>query len=698
MITGSRPSPNGDTVIDQDTIWEDEPNLTCGGNLFIGSPLRPITVQFVRCPLIDVFLNVKIGDLSKGFKPVTFILDNSYIRLQIEGELRLDYIDGEGHTIIFRNNWKVGSEYTDQSLFPRGILFLSGNSHALSKVQLEDGTLQNMGDYWGITGEAFRFALMTREPGGPYSQFTQDSYIGRPGHPVRVINPLGGNTPPFSSCGMNLGDSLPIDSCEFQGGMMDIGFTKYIRNVHIVNGCRKIYDPPDNAVVEWCLIELEPGWENPCKDVDFFHKRTLFWHNTFNNNRGPGTDGLGMNAGTGNQSGYARVLYCTWNGGGGPGMSMPYPFDGTLPATAGGVGVEISKCTINGPNKSVFAIRDYGTKTKITFNRIFKSIFGGISVANDLNYPGPHEDGEITDNVIEGFWPYGYGLDDAHYIGLVLWPEGGPMGKGTGIYRAKVLRNRIKDGWRCLHLEKCFDAHVAFNILGDPLAQNTIEGIVVASGDRNILEDNIFFNLRDFEIEIRQAYNTVIRNQRMPVRIKAAPGTQYRVEWIRGLYANQSYTLRVGAQSFSFVTDAEGSGGVDIVHPGDIVQLELIGNAPSPNAPPTPVFVATPPNPVVNIPVTFDATGSFDPDGSIVQYLWDFGDGTTGSGIRVQHAYKREGEYDVFLSVTDNSGWTSWTSSKVSVSAEVPVTPDLVPLMVATAGLFVFAYLILTQR
>jgi len=47
---------------------------------------------------------------------------------------------------------------------------------------------------------------------------------------------------------------------------------------------------------------------------------------------------------------------------------------------------------------------------------------------------------------------------------------------------------------------------------------------------------------------------------------------------------------------------------------------------------------------------------SRDPDGDSLSYAWDFGDGQTGSGVRVQHTYKASGSYKATLRVTDNSG------------------------------------------
>jgi len=58
----------------------------------------------------------------------------------------------------------------------------------------------------------------------------------------------------------------------------------------------------------------------------------------------------------------------------------------------------------------------------------------------------------------------------------------------------------------------------------------------------------------------------------------------------------------------------------------------------------------------VNNSILFDASGSYDIDGFIVSYEWDFGDGTTGSGISITHTYNKSGEYNVTLTITNNIG------------------------------------------
>jgi len=90
-----------------------------------------------------------------------------------------------------------------------------------------------------------------------------------------------------------------------------------------------------------------------------------------------------------------------------------------------------------------------------------------------------------------------------------------------------------------------------------------------------------------------------------------------------------------------------------------------------PNQPPTASFTFSPKNPLVNEEITFDASASTDPDGSIVSYEWDFGDGNTGSGKIVTHSYPSAGDYTVTLTVTDDKG------AKDTTTREIKVTPPL---------------------
>jgi len=76
-------------------------------------------------------------------------------------------------------------------------------------------------------------------------------------------------------------------------------------------------------------------------------------------------------------------------------------------------------------------------------------------------------------------------------------------------------------------------------------------------------------------------------------------------------------------------------------------------------------------NTFVGKDVTFNGHASKDPDGSIVSYIWDFGDGSTASGPLVQHAYTVKGSYTVTLTVKDNKGATDSASLTIKVE-ELP--------------------------
>lgn len=56
--------------------------------------------------------------------------------------------------------------------------------------------------------------------------------------------------------------------------------------------------------------------------------------------------------------------------------------------------------------------------------------------------------------------------------------------------------------------------------------------------------------------------------------------------------------------------------------------------------------------------ILFNGSDSYDPDGIIVLYEWDFGDGAKGLGETTTHAYRHPGDYTVILTVTDNDGAT----------------------------------------
>jgi len=74
------------------------------------------------------------------------------------------------------------------------------------------------------------------------------------------------------------------------------------------------------------------------------------------------------------------------------------------------------------------------------------------------------------------------------------------------------------------------------------------------------------------------------------------------------------------------------------------------------NTPPFPSCRFSNDAPVVGEAVQFDASGSTDPDGDVIDVRWDFGDGVTARGSRVTHVYSEPTVCFVRLEIEDNGG------------------------------------------
>lgn len=88
----------------------------------------------------------------------------------------------------------------------------------------------------------------------------------------------------------------------------------------------------------------------------------------------------------------------------------------------------------------------------------------------------------------------------------------------------------------------------------------------------------------------------------------------------------------------------------------------------------------------VNVPVTFDGSDSYDSDGGpIASYAWDFGDGSTGSGAVVQHAYAAAGTYIVSLTVVDNDDNSNTATTTATISGDAVLDLDIASFAVSSS-------------
>ncbi|QIS38504.1 PKD domain-containing protein [Clavibacter capsici] len=128
------------------------------------------------------------------------------------------------------------------------------------------------------------------------------------------------------------------------------------------------------------------------------------------------------------------------------------------------------------------------------------------------------------------------------------------------------------------------------------------------------------------------------------------------------------------AGSVGIQTYLSGSATAPVTTRIDDLVVSRDGQAPAPvpaNQAPTAAFTST----SKDLTASFDGSASADADGTVASYAWSFGDGTTGTGRTVDHAYAAAGTYAVSLTVTDDKGLVSAKKDgTVTVTAPV-VTP-----------------------
>jgi len=131
-----------------------------------------------------------------------------------------------------------------------------------------------------------------------------------------------------------------------------------------------------------------------------------------------------------------------------------------------------------------------------------------------------------------------------------------------------------------------------------------------------------------------------------------------------------------------------GTHAVSISHPGyrtTTIQVTVIAGQTTnrhvpltplaANQPPVANFTISPSNPSVGQTVFFNASPSYDPDGSIVSYVWNLGDGNSAWGPYVSHTYMAGMTYLVQLTVTDDKGASQAATRSLPVASVIPYYP-----------------------
>ena len=138
------------------------------------------------------------------------------------------------------------------------------------------------------------------------------------------------------------------------------------------------------------------------------------------------------------------------------------------------------------------------------------------------------------------------------------------------------------------------------------------------------------------------------------------------------LNETQNPNLKFDRLNTNFNVDQPNDGSVELGK-GDFAGLaEFDLNCTVPEVP-VPVISAAPQTGLAPLTVDFDGSSSFDPDGSILRYDWDFGDGGNSTEITPTYTYTVPGVYTAKLFITDTDDLT------MSESVEIIVNPPLLP-------------------
>ncbi len=168
---------------------------------------------------------------------------------------------------------------------------------------------------------------------------------------------------------------------------------------------------------------------------------------------------------------------------------------------------------------------------------------------------------------------------------------------------------------------------------------------------------------------------TVVRNV-----FAGGPASKYPVDnlfpsvaTLMGEFTDENCRLRSSSPYRNAGTDGEDLG-ADIEGLLALTDLALSGGDPigPTNSPPT-AHAGGPYQALTLTPVVAQGGASSDSDGTLVSYVWNWGDGSPDSaGVSASHAYARSGVYTVRLVVTDNAGATATATATATISNRPP--------------------------
>lgn len=310
---------------------------------------------------------------------------------------------------------------------------------------------------------------------------------------------------------------------------------------------------------------------------------------------------------------------------------------------------------------------------------VFTQQLGGGNekfVAEAASHEAGHTLGLMHDGLVggaayyqgQGSWASIMGV--GYYKSLVQWDKGEYTNANNKQDDLAVITGSYGVSFRTDDHGNAMGTATSLSIANQALSGS---GIIGQPTDK----DFFFFATGAGTINITVNPDPVSPNLDIKAELLNSTGTVVASSDPAGLSATLSANVNSG--TYYLVIDGVGAGSPTATgysDYGSIGAYTITGTIGAPaGIAPVASVAAAPTSGLAPLTVSFTGSGSSDSDGSIVSYLWNFGNGATAASADTSYTYNNKGSYTATLTVTDNTGLTQTSSLQITVTG-VPTAPS----------------------
>lgn len=211
---------------------------------------------------------------------------------------------------------------------------------------------------------------------------------------------------------------------------------------------------------------------------------------------------------------------------------------------------------------------------------------------------------------------------------------------------------------------------------GDSIANATVLGgtSVVSNGIVSTVADADLFRFTTGAGMVSFTATPAVPSPNLDVQLAVYDGSGTLVTFSNPVGMAGSLSASLAAGTYYLAVDGVGTGSplTEYNDYGSLGEYSLAGNlVPTGNQAPIVAASATPTTGTAPLAVGFTSNGTFDADGSITAYDWQFGDGASSTLANPSHSYSQPGTYQATLVAWDNGGLSG--SASVTITVQAPV-------------------------